>query len=187
MIWTTSFCSWLMGHGKSMGKASFRNHFPPWLKERRVKRSFSFFFSWYIVIWWHGAWSCASLLDGESKSQLAKADHWDKHREMTEPGFLIISSGCCTIPRTASCRLLVTQDTNLVKSFSLVYSILLAEIPQIDLWIKAISIKISTQFLRKMISYFFKSVWKSNKSKIGKPILKENNIEDLPYQIPRVF
>lgn len=144
MIWIT-FCSWLMGHGKSMGKASFGNHFPPWLKESRVKRSFPFFFSWYIVIWWRDAWSCTSLLARESKSQLVKADRWDKHREMAEPGFLTILSAAAQSPELPPADFLLHKIQILLNHFPL-YILLLAESPQINLWIKAISIKSSTQF-----------------------------------------
>lgn len=30
-----------------------------------------------------------------------------------------------------------------------------------------------------------KFIWKGNRSRIGKPILKKNNIEDLSYQISK--
>ena len=33
----------------------------------------------HLVIRWHVAWSCASLLDDEGQSQVLKAAHWDEH------------------------------------------------------------------------------------------------------------
>lgn len=109
----------------------------------------------------------------------------ETHRKMTEPGSWLYHLAAAQSPELPPADFSLHKIQIVLSHFPL-YILLLAEIPQIDVWIKAISIKISTQFFIND-KLLFKSVWKSSKSKTGKPILKENNFEDFPYQIPRVF